>query len=415
MPLDSRTLLNSGSSKTKNIINIHPGTYYHFCLSEGINRHVLKFKHDDEVKVIIDVDGLSLSKSSGSQCWPILAYIYPSSNNVFPVGLFHGYKKPDDSNAYLKYFIEEAEYLTLHGIKLDNFSLKVSIMAFCCDNPAKSFVLKIKSHTGFSSCTRCFHKGEYSHNRICFPYQENNSFKIRDHDGYVNMVQKSHYLPENVTSDLIKLSNFDIVRSFPLDYMHLVLLGAMRKLIHLWMSKGPITVRLHSRKILEISEILISFNPYIPIEFARKPKPIKEICRWKATELRQFLLYTGPIVLKDILYEECYNNFMSLSIAMTILLSANHKNKVEFASHLLRYFVKNFGDFISHSIHGLLHIVNDYERFGALHNCNCFPFVNYMKFLKLALRKHDKPLQQIMRRYNEEFSNNEFTAITTPK
>lgn len=417
LPLDSRTLLNSGSSKTINIINIHPGKYYHFGLSEGIKRHLLKFKHNDEVKVIIGVDGLPLSKSSGSQFWPILAYIYPHSNNVFPIGIFHGYKKPDDSNAYLKYFIEEAECLTLHGIELDSISFKVSIMAFCCDSPAKSFILKVKSHTGFSSCTRCFHEGEYSHNRICFPYQEN-GFKNRDHDGYVNMVQKSHHVREDVTSDLIKLPNFDIVRSFPLDYMHLVLLGVMRKLVHLWMSKGPLSVRLHSKECLEITKTLLSFKPYIPIEFARKPRPIEEICRWKATELRQ--LYTGPIVLKNILSEECYNNFMTLNIAMTILLSANHAKKVEFANRLLNYFVKNFGDiygshFISHNIHGLLHIVDDYQHFGPLDSCSCFPFENYMKFLKSALRKHDKPLEQVVRRYNEEFSNNEFTATKTPE
>jgi len=62
---------------------------------------------------------------------------------------------------------------------------------------------------------------------------------------------------------------------------------------------------------------------------------------------------------------------MSLNIAMTILLSANHTKKVEFANRLLHYFVKNFGDiygshFISHNIHGLLHIVDDYEHFGFL-------------------------------------------------
>jgi len=102
---------------------------------------------------------------------------------------------------------------------------------------------------------------------------------------------------------------------------------------------------------------------------------------------------------------------------MTILLSANHKEKVKFARRLLHYFVNNFGDiygthFISHNIHGLLHIVDDYEQFGPLDSCNCFPFENYMKFLKSALRKHDKPLQQVVRRYNEEFSNDEFSKTT---
>lgn len=162
-----------------------------------------------------------------------------------------------------------------------------------------------------------------------------------------------------------------MVQSFPLDYMHLVFLGVTRKLIHLWMSKGLVTVRLHSSKISEISNSLLSLKPYIPTEFARKPRTLDDICRWKATELRQFLLYTGPIVLKPILSEECYNNFMALSIAMTILLSANHKKKVKFANQLLHYFVGCFGNiygshFISHNVHGLLHLVEDYLKI----NCN---------------------------------------------
>ncbi|KAE9522100.1 hypothetical protein AGLY_017488 [Aphis glycines] len=402
LPLNSRTLLNSGSSATKNILNIYPGIYYHFGLSYGINRHLLKFKHEDnEIKIV--------------QFWPLLAYVYPHSNNIFPIEIYHGNSKPNDSNNYLKYFIEEAKYLTKNGIELNGNLFKVSIMAFCCDSPAKSFILKIKSHTGFSSCTRCYHEGEYFQNRICFPYQEN-SCKMRDHCGYVTMIQKSHHLREGVTSDLTELSNFDMVQSFPLDYMHLVLLGAMRKLIHLWMSKGPVTVRLHNRQIAKISELLLGLRQFIPIEFARKPRSFEDICRWKATELRQFLLHTGPIVLKTFLSEVCYKNIMLLIIAMTILLSSNHKNNLRFTDYLLNYFVQSFGNmygqhFISHNIHGLLHIVEDYKRFGPFDSCSCFPFENYLQFLKSAVRKPNKPLQQIVRKYKEE---NTVIASNTP-
>ncbi|KAF0747701.1 Uncharacterized protein FWK35_00021280 [Aphis craccivora] len=77
LPLNSRTLLNSGSSATKNILNIYPGIYYHFGLSYGINRHLLKFKHEDnEIKILVGVDGLPLSKSSSSQFWPIIYNIF---------------------------------------------------------------------------------------------------------------------------------------------------------------------------------------------------------------------------------------------------------------------------------------------------------------------------------------------------
>lgn len=132
LPLNSRTLLNSGSSATKNILNIDPGIYYHFGLTYGINRHLLKFKHEDNViKILVGVDGLPLSKSSSSQFWPILAYVYPHSNNVFPIGIYNGNSKPNDSNNYLKYFIEEAKYLTMNGIELNGNLFKASIMAFC--------------------------------------------------------------------------------------------------------------------------------------------------------------------------------------------------------------------------------------------------------------------------------------------
>ncbi|KAF0766408.1 Uncharacterized protein FWK35_00007223 [Aphis craccivora] len=78
-PLDSRTLLQSGSSKTTNIDILTPGIYYHFGLKVGIINSSLKFKLDNEIEVIVGVDGLPLSKSSSSQFWSILAYIYPHS------------------------------------------------------------------------------------------------------------------------------------------------------------------------------------------------------------------------------------------------------------------------------------------------------------------------------------------------
>lgn len=185
----------------------------------------------------------------------------------------------------------------------------------------------------------------------------------------------------------------------------------MRKLIHFWLHKGPLTVRLPSWEIQKITKNLMFLKSSITNDFVRTPRPIQDISHWKATELRQFLLYTGPLALKNVLCDDAYNNFMTLNIALTILLSPNISEKLlNYSNQLLRYFVKNFEEiygskYISHNVHGLLHITEDYRCFGPLDLCCCFPFENHMKILKRMVRKHHKPLEQVVRRYEEQMIN----------
>ena len=59
----------------------------------------------------------------------------------------------------------------------------------------------------------------------------------------------------------------------------------------------------------------------MPNIFARKPRGLEEIDRWKATEYRQFLLHTGKVVLHNVLNPELYNNFLYLDVASSIMIS----------------------------------------------------------------------------------------------
>lgn len=59
---------------------------------------------------------------------------------------------------------------------------------------------------------------------------------------------------------------------------------------------------------------------------------------------------------------------------------------------------------MSFNVHGLIHISDDYKKFGSLDNIAAFPFENYLKQLKKMVHKHDKPLQQIIKRLNEKNS-----------
>lgn len=81
------------------------------------------------------------------------------------------------------------------------------------------------------------------------------------------------------------LPDIDIVNIFSLDYMHLVCLGVMRKLINLWQNiKGSIDVRLPSWKIKKIITSLLALKKNITNHFSRKPRAIEDVARWKATK-----------------------------------------------------------------------------------------------------------------------------------
>lgn len=54
---------------------------------------------------------------------------------------------------------------------------------------------------------------------------------------------------------------------------------------------------------------MTSLNGKMPREFARQPMSLDYLDKWKATEFRQFLLYTGPVVLKSVVSADTYHHF----------------------------------------------------------------------------------------------------------
>lgn len=101
----------------------------------------------------------------------------------------------------------------------------------------------------------------------------------------------------------------------------------MRMLLKLWLNTEnhdkPYYLSAKKRKLID--EILTKIAP--PDTIPRIPRSLAEILFWKVYELRNFLLYYGPIVLKNLLPSKFYNNFLLLSYATNILLSSELKNK----------------------------------------------------------------------------------------
>lgn len=112
----------------------------------------------------------------------------------------------------------------------------------------------------------------------------------------------------------------DIVKVFSIDYMHQACLGVMRRLIFLWV-KGTKDTKLPAWQVEDVSAKLLGFKGCIPNCFAQKPRGLSKIERWKATEYRQFMLYTGKLVPKGILRNDQYKHLLAFSVAMCILVS----------------------------------------------------------------------------------------------
>ncbi len=182
-----------------------------------------------------------------------------------------------------------------------------------------------------------------------------------------------------------------MVSQFPLDYMHLVCLGVVRKLLQTWL-RGPLTVRLPALIVDRMSGKLQSMRPYVPIEFARRPRSLRELDRWKATEFRQFLLYTGPVVLAGIPGpEHVLTISCSCQLLISMLVSPEHLNLADYAGQMLKSFVNHFGelygtDQIVYNVHCLVHLADEVKRHGCLDSFSAFPYENHLGKIKKLIR-----------------------------
>ncbi|XP_043279868.1 uncharacterized protein [Venturia canescens] len=383
------------------IREVFPGHYYHFGLATSIRDvcHRMKNFNLEEIALAINIDGVPLFDSSTASLWPILGNIIPYKE-VFMIGVYYGQKKPEDPNEFLSQFVEEAVEIYENGIMIREKLYKFSIKLIVCDAPAKSFVLGVKGCTGFHSCTKCVTKGKTLKYRRCFP--KLNATRRTDATFLEYRDKKYH----ECKTCLDNIPGVGLVSSVTLDYMHLILLGVVKRLLLLWLH-GDNSYRLGRLQIKKISKLLKNIRLYIPNDFGRKPQSLEFVKLWKAIEFRQFLLYTGPIVLRKVLSDGMYNHFMTLHVLIRILCEVEqHQDKLDYAENLAKHFIRSFGEIygvhlITHNVHGIIHLVEDARIHGSIEKFSAFKFENFMQTLKKMVRKPDKPLQQIARRYGE--------------
>ena len=92
----------------------------------------------------------------------------------------------------------------------------------------RSFVKCIIGHTGYYSCERCEAKGISIQHRITFDDKDFYSATLRSNDDFSTFKYEGTH--QKSLTPLVDIG-INLINDFPIDYMHCVLLGVVKRMI----------------------------------------------------------------------------------------------------------------------------------------------------------------------------------------
>ncbi|CAH8292682.1 unnamed protein product [Schistosoma rodhaini] len=163
LPTSIRSILRTCTSVQPK--SISSGVYYHLGLKTSLLRYVelwLCTCDFDSLQLYINVDGLSMSRSSSQHLWPVLGRIVaPRLSDVFMIGIYGGNTKPAQFNEISADTISEIKEMTETGLLSVRFNkyIAIKLSAVICDAPARSDVRYTVNHNAKVGCDRCVVNG----------------------------------------------------------------------------------------------------------------------------------------------------------------------------------------------------------------------------------------------------------------
>lgn len=276
----------------------------------------------DELQLDINIDGIPLFKSSRVQLWPILCRIINTKEKLLPfaVGLYIDNKKPNCVKDYLKDFVDEV-HLLIDSLVLNGKKINLKFRCLTCEAPAKAFICGVPGHSSSDGCTKCTQVAKKIDNVLT--YSSFSGTPISDVDFALRKYPKQHSNIFKKEKTPLEEIGFDMISQTPLDSMHLVDLGVMRKML-IRITQNKTQQKTSKKNISAISSGLIKLRNFFPKEFPRKPRGLDDLHHWKATEFHQFLAYSGIIVLNTNVHEDIFYEVLILHNDYRLLCSPRH-------------------------------------------------------------------------------------------
>ncbi|CAL1284506.1 unnamed protein product [Larinioides sclopetarius] len=135
LPLDGRTLLKT--SRKSEVVKFSSGEFCYYGIAKYLQNADLKvICSDHHIQLRINIDGLLLCKSSGTQFWPILGLIISKYKlSPFVIACYCGSTKPASLEKFLADFVLEAKNLSENGFKQNDILFIFTLQQFNCVMP----------------------------------------------------------------------------------------------------------------------------------------------------------------------------------------------------------------------------------------------------------------------------------------
>ena len=259
--------------------------------------------NEAEPLITLSLDGVQESHSTNTSM-DIYCVNFKHCRNIYPLKLIR-------PNERFKYDEQQELYDVISEIN----SSKIVIDTCVADNPKRSTLRMAMSCAGYHGCEYCespavsYKDDTMTKSQLTWPPITMNG-RPRTITGIRRIVNSIEEEDSEVTKDYLKgikgrsvlldQKKFDIIHDLPTEYMHLVCLGTVKKMLVFTYKLGPDKNRTTNRKRCDPKE----FNDLIACvlfvrEFSRRCRNL-DTSVFKAQEYRNVLLFFFPIVLKNI-------------------------------------------------------------------------------------------------------------------
>ncbi|CAM4790447.1 unnamed protein product [Rotaria magnacalcarata] len=344
----------------------------------------LKKSSKNRLSLLLATDGKPLTVSTRSSVWPVVAVLaeipFPfreHQRNMMLLGLWHSTCTPN-VDLLLSSIVHDLMVLRTSGLLIDigdkgMTHFEVDVLAVGGDLPARAKCNKISAHNGFYACTYCLFSGIscLQHRHVLYPHDDFKAScpppRTQQHiDCCIAEIKRSRSKNARVCgvygeSPLSQIISIPVQST--LDYFHLALEIHLVFLLNQWKQAIPKPV------YIKINQFLRDIK--YPHTIRRRPINIQSTDKWKATQLRVFLLYAALPFCVIFLPAEHQYIFSLFFIYIRTLRFFKSREDIRdmklYVNEYLSKFPLVFGRCNElYSVHALLHLCEQCNSFGAL-------------------------------------------------